>query len=376
MGFELQGNYVWDFWIARDGQDYHLYCLTAPKTDEHPDLRHPHARIGHATSKDLKNWTYHGVAIGPSAQPAWDDGVTWTGSAVLRPDGKWMMFYTGCQTSENCKIQRIGAAVSTDLHTWEKLEKPLLELDAAHYESYDPARWHDQAFRDPWVYPAPDGNGWRMLFTARDPHGPAKGAGVIGQASSPDLLNWTVGEPICTIGYYGEMEVPQLFDLDGWWYCLFSNSSRHREPSYLAHGKAGMATGTHYIRSRSPSGPFELVEEEFFAGDDTGHFYGGRVVEMEDGALGFMAFLNHDAAGGFVGAISDPMAIWTTPEGYLRIDARKYGLAMRTEAVDDPVAIDLSPLVISAMEQLPPVVPIAVQLAVPPEPDSSVEIRP
>ena len=24
MGFELQGSYVWDFWIARDDHEYHL----------------------------------------------------------------------------------------------------------------------------------------------------------------------------------------------------------------------------------------------------------------------------------------------------------------------------------------------------------------
>ena len=353
-----------------------LYCLTAPKTGDHPDLRHPHARIGHATSKDLKNWTYHGVVVRPSEQPGWDDGVTWTGSVTRRPDGKWMMFYTGCSKAENCKVQRIGAAVSADLYDWQKLDNPLLELDAAHYESYDPTRWHDQAFRDPWVYPAPDGDGWRMLFTARDPHGLAKGAGVIGQASSPDLVSWTVKEPLFGIGYYGEMEVPQLFELDGWWYCLFSNSSRHREPSYMANGKAGLATGTHYIRSRSSSGPFELVEEEFFAGDDTGHFYGGRVVEMEDGTLAFMAFLNHDAAGDFVGTISDPMPIWTTAEGYLRIDGGKYGLMPRLEAVAHPVSIDLSPIIVSAMETLAPDALPAGQLIVPVEAEAGVEIRP
>ena len=172
------------------------------------------------------------------------------------------------------------------------------------------------------------------------------------------------------------MEVPQLFELDGWWYCLFSNSSRHREPSYMANGKAGMATGTHYIRSRSPSGPFELVEEEFFAGDDTGHFYGGRVIEMGDGSLAFMAFLNHDTAGNFIGAISDPMPIWTTAQGYLRIDGRKYGLIPRAEAAAEPVSIDLSPLIVQVLETPVPELLLPIQLSVPPEGDSTVEMRP
>lgn len=325
MSFRLDGHYVWDFWIARDGTEFHLFCLSAPRTDDHADLRHPHARIWHASSRDLVNWISHGVVLQASEQACWDDGVTWTGSVVKRPDGKWMMFYTGCSKAEDRKVQRIGAALSDDLHTWTKIQGPLLELDTLHYESYDPQRWHDQAFRDPWVYENPNGTGWRMLFTAREPNGPAKGAGVIGQASSPDLMTWTVQPPLFRIGYYGEMEVPQLFHLGDWWYCLFSNSFRHREPEYLSSGRCGMVTGTHYVRSHSPDGPFELVEEEFFAGDSIGHFYGGRVVEGPDGTLLFMAFLNHTADGAFVGEISAPMTIWSTSEGYLRIDGSKYG---------------------------------------------------
>lgn len=325
MAFQLHGHYVWDFWLVRDGEDYHLFCLTAPRTQDHADLRHPHARIAHATSRDLQNWTFHGIVLSASEEAGWDDRVTWTGSVVKRPDGKWMMFYTGCSKAEDGKVQRIGAAVSDDLYTWEKLSGALLELDPRHYEALDHSRWHDQAFRDPWVYPDPDGQGWRMLFTARESTGPHRGAGVIGQASSSDLMSWTVEAPLFRIGYYGEMEVPQLFQLDGWWYCLFSNSCRHRDHDYMASGKCGMATGTHYIRSRAPSGPFELVEEEFFAGDSIGHFYGGRVVETPDGGLAFLAFLNHAEDGSFVGEITSPMPIWTTPEGYLRIDGQKYG---------------------------------------------------
>lgn len=331
MSFSLREHHVWDFWFAQDQQTYHMFFLTAPRTSEDEDLRHPHARIGHATSEDLRNWTYHGVVIRPSDTSSWDDGTTWTGSVVRRDDGKWMMFYTGCSQSDGCKIQRIGAATSDDLFTWEKIPHPLLEISGSCYERYDPLRWHDQAFRDPWVYRSVDGSNWRMVFTARDPNGDPKGAGLIGQAHSPDLVTWMIDEPLFRAGYYGEMEVPQIFSLNGWWFCLFSNSSRHRLPRYLASGGAGKATGTHYIRARSPDGPYELVEEPFFAGDDVGHLYGGRTVTGPDGTLVFMAFLNHASDGRFIGAISDPMPIWTTQEGLLRIDASQYGINTRRE---------------------------------------------
>ena len=167
-----------------------------------------------------------------------------------------------------------------------------------------------------------------MIFTAREKDGHPRGSGVIGQATSPDLLVWKVEKPLFRIGYYGEMEVPQIFELDGWWYCLFSNASRHMEPTYLATGKSGIVTGTHYIRSRSPSGPFELVEDSFFGGDPVGRFYGGRFLRTRDGTPVFLAFLNHRADGSFVGEISDPIPIWTTKDGHLRIDGRKYGMAL------------------------------------------------
>lgn len=284
MAFELPGHFVWDFWLAHNGGDFHLYFLAAPRANEHPDLRHPRASIHHASSSNLMDWSYHGVAIAPSPEPAWDDCATWTGSVIRRPDGAWKMFYTGVARKEACRIQRIGAAISTDLHHWTKVAgNPIIELSGETYERYDPKRWHDQAFRDPWVYRDPGGPGWRMLFTARDPHRPAKGAGAIGQACSPDLVNWTLGEPLYRADHYGEMEMPQLFALDGWWYCLFSNSVRHREPSYVDGGRAGSVTGTHYLRSTSPHGPFALVEEEFFAGDPTGLLYGGRAVDTGRG---------------------------------------------------------------------------------------------
>jgi beta-fructofuranosidase len=239
-----------------------------------------------------------------------------------------MLFYTGCRISEDRKIQRIGAALSDDLDHWEKIGA-LLEVDPRYYETFDSSRWHDQSFRDPWVYEDPAQRGWRMLFTARDHDANARGAGVIGQAFSDDLFTWKVQPPLVRAGYYGEMEVPQLFYLDGWWYCLFSNSSRHRDPTYLATGRCGACTGTHYVRAPSADGPFELVEEHFFAGDAAGHLYGGRAIVNPDGDLVLLAFLNHRSDGSFVGEISNPMRMWTTSEGYLRVDAIQYGVPPR-----------------------------------------------
>ncbi len=326
MPLILPDRYLWDFWTVRDGPLTHLFYLNAPRTIAHPDDRHVNAVIGRATSLNLVDWLDYGITVRPSLEPAWDDGTTWTGCTLKRPDGQWMMIYTGTRKSEKFKIQRIGAALSTDLVTWTKLDSnPLLVTDPRWYETYDPEAWHDEAWRDPWVYANPSGPGWRMLFTAREKTGHAKGRGTIGRASSPDLVNWTAEPPLCSLGDYGEMEVPQLFEIGGWWYCLFCNAARNRRANYTG---AGAVTGTHYLRSRSPDGPFERVEDTFVAGDPIGHLYAGRVVETNTGGKAFMAFQNIGADGRFIGGLSDPMPIWTTSEGLLRIDARKYRIPL------------------------------------------------
>ena len=339
MTFALHDRYIWDFWTVRDGATTHLFYLTAPKAIPHPDDRHGHAIVGHATSADLLHWKNLGTTLLPSSEPAFDDGTTWTGSTIKRPDGRWMMFYTGTRRSENPRVQRIGAAVSDDLHHWEKLsENPLLVTDPRWYETYDfnatgEQPWHDEAWRDPWVYADPSGIGWRMLFTARSRSGPAKGRGVIAQAWSPDLVKWTAEKPFFEIGYYGEMEVPQLFEFNGWWYCLFCNGARFQDPAYAATGKSGGLSGTHYLRAKKPEGPFELAEHRFFAGDPACRLYAGRMVPGQDGQPKFMAFINAGKDGKFVGALSDPMDLWTTREGFLRVDARAYGIPLAEDAV-------------------------------------------
>jgi hypothetical protein len=115
----LDDYYVWDSWIADDGDLYHLYFLQAPRSLGDPGPRHVNATIGHATSKDLVNWDYLGTSFAPSeiGRMAFDDMAVWTGS-VINDGQQWWMFYTAISHSGHHLFdQRIGAAISTDLHT-------------------------------------------------------------------------------------------------------------------------------------------------------------------------------------------------------------------------------------------------------------------
>jgi beta-fructofuranosidase len=208
--FDLPGSWVWDFWFADDGDRYHLFFLYASRALRDPDARHYRASIGHAVSTDLVNWTQVEDALVRSDAPAFDDLATWTGSVVRHPDGTWFLFYTGATAAPDGKnIQRIGYATSPDLHVWTKAPGPVLEAEGPWYEKLSSGAWHDEAFRDPWVFPDPDGDGWHMLITARAPEGPVDGRGVIGHAWSADLRAWELREPLSAGSLLGP------FDIDG-----------------------------------------------------------------------------------------------------------------------------------------------------------------
>jgi len=197
----LAGAWTWDFWLADDGRSYHLYFLKAPRHIGHPDQRHWNVSIGHATSPDLSDWTVVSDAVGPSDGPAFDDVATWTGSVVRGRDGTWFMFYTGVGAQDGVLRQRIGLATSADLYHWSKHPgSPVLEGDPRWYGRLPNALSPDEAWRDPWVFADPDGDGWHMLLTARAREGPADQRGVIGHARSHDLVRWQAQAPLSRPG--------------------------------------------------------------------------------------------------------------------------------------------------------------------------------
>src|SRR5215831_9606788 len=146
MALRLPDKWVWDFWLARDGGDHHIFYLQAPRTLERPSLRHHHASIGHAVSRDLRSWEILPDALHPGPEGSWDDLATWTGSAIDH-GGRWYMLYTGICRREQGLVQRIGLAVSDDLVRWQKhAANPVLEADARWYDLLDPNRWRDQSW--------------------------------------------------------------------------------------------------------------------------------------------------------------------------------------------------------------------------------------
>ncbi len=173
MTLYLEDRWVWDFWLAQEDPDYHVFYLQAPRSLGAPELRHWHVSVGHAASRDLRDWDVLPDALHPSPKGSdgFDTCTTWTGS-IIRHAGLWHLFYTGGRTSEGGLIQRIGLATSTDLIRWQKHpEDPLIETDPRWYELLDLDVWDDQAWRDPWVFQHPDRGDFHAFITARVNYG-------------------------------------------------------------------------------------------------------------------------------------------------------------------------------------------------------------
>lgn len=302
MTFARADHWVWDFWIADDGERFHLYYLHAPRSLGDPDLRHRNAIIGHASSTDLRDWTDHGPVLGPGEAASFDGSATWTGSVVRGADGLWRMFYTGSRflaADSIANVESVGVATSTDLHAWTKNPGPIVVADSTWYETLDAGTWREEAWRDPWVFRA--GDEWRMLLTARSAHGEPVDRGVIGLATSPDLETWTVRPPASEPGAgFTHLEVPQHVEIDGRAVLLFSCDTAH-----LAGTRAGDEGGI-WVCPAPDDAPYPIAASRRLLDE---RYYSGRAVRDRGGAWMLLAFENVERGGEFVGRLTDPMPL-------------------------------------------------------------------
>ena len=326
MTLRLPDKWVWDFWLVRDGTDYHAFYLQAPRSLSNPDLRHLNASVGHAVSRDLRHWRVLPDALSAGPPGAWDDRAVWTG-CVVRAKGRWHMFYTGVSVEGDAVTQRAGAATSKDLIHWHKHPKnPLIEAAPRYYEQRgESAVGYERMWRDPWVFRHRQKGDYHALMTARTIEGPADGRGVVAHARSDDLVSWETLPPLTEPGYFYALEVPQLTELEGRYYLLFStwagaHSARRREETGL-----DPVGGTHYLVANDPLGPFRFSTREFLVGDPSGSLYSGKLVEGPDGDPCFLAWRNIAPDGSFVGELDDPLPVSVDGEGNLRVEGNSAG---------------------------------------------------
>jgi beta-fructofuranosidase len=299
----LPDSWTWDFWFADTGDAYHVFFLRASRALKDPHRRHWRAAIGHAVSDDLRHWTVLPDALVHADPPAFDDMATWTGSVLRGPDGVWRMFYTGLSHADDGTVQRIGMATSEDLLTWHSHPQAVLEADQRWYEKHG-GQWRQEAWRDPWVFPDADGDGWHMLITARANHGPSLQRGVIGHARSRDLDHWEAQPPLSQPNAgFGQLEVLQVEVVAGQPVLVFSCLAEDMAPGRNLTG------GTWALVADSPLGPFDIRQAQPLTDHD---LYSGRLIQDRQGRWVLLGFHNRDERGGFVGELSDPIPVeWT-----------------------------------------------------------------
>ncbi|MEJ7629458.1 MAG: hypothetical protein WKF54_07690 [Nocardioidaceae bacterium] len=312
---QLAGEWVWDFWLADDGEDFHLFFLTAPKSLGDPDRRHFHASAGHAVSGDLRSWTRLPNALEPIPDSATDAAI-WTGSVVRSDEGAWHLFYTGLAHRGTGFVQRICRATSDDLVRWRPDDEPILAPDPRWYDVLRGRDTTGEDCRDPWVFQDPQGDGWHMIYTARAA-GPAdvRDLGVVGHATSTDLVSWQAAPPLSPPGAgFEHLEVPQVEVVDGRPVLVFSCLGGRLAGPRRTPGAVG---GVWTVSADAETGPFDLSRVHALTDE---RLYSGRLVRQRDGQWALLAFSTGGPDGTFVGAITDPVPVHWSADGVLRVD--------------------------------------------------------
>jgi beta-fructofuranosidase len=297
----------------------------APRALKDPGKRHLAARVGHAVSRDLVEWDFRGECFGPS-EAGFDDLAIWTGS-VVREHDRWRMFYTALsKAGHHIYDQRVGSAVSVDLHHWHRVcPEPAVRVDGRWYKTLAntpmPTTGPDlegssETWRDRAVIRDPDGDGWHLFVTARSVAAGRNDDGVIAHATSPDLFTWTLGPPLCDPGAgFGQLEVLQNVVVSGRPVLAFTCHPQEQTAERIAEWGEYC---TWSVPSPGALGPWDMNRARPFLPEPD--LFAAPIVRLRDGGSAIIGFRNLEPRGdpenlGF--EIIDPIPVTLDDEGYL-----------------------------------------------------------
>ena len=251
--FRPRPDWVGDVIPYADGDELKLYYLYERRQE--PKGGTPWHLV---TTTDLVHYEERGEVLASGGEGA-EDLNAYTGSVVQDRQGGYHLFYTannpGRLGPDGRPLQLVAHATSADLVTWVK--HPGDTFGAP--ESYDPADW-----RDPFVYPDPDGTGWSLILAARHSEGAERRRGVVARLVSDDLRTWRPTAPLWDPRRFITQECPELFRMGQWWYLVYSEFTDRFV--------------TRYRMSRSPQGPWLAPERDTIDGRG---FYAAKSAQWD-----------------------------------------------------------------------------------------------
>ena len=135
------------------------------------------AAIGLCWSDGRRHWEVDEPILRCTDGDPWERGGLYK-SCLVEHDGTYWMFYNAKNVATWPRVEQIGAAVSTDLKSWTRLQQnPLLRVGP-------PGAFDDKFVSDPCVLRA--GDVWVMFHYALSSDGHARDT----VAFSHDLVNW------------------------------------------------------------------------------------------------------------------------------------------------------------------------------------------
>jgi beta-fructofuranosidase len=206
----------------------------------------------HVSTADLVTYEEHGEALSRGGSEAQDANVA-TGAVFTDDAGLHHIFYTGMNFAFRSDVEHqegVMHATSEDLVTWTKVEGQFSHADESMYERHD--------WRDPFVYRHPKTGRYNMLICARTRHGSSLRRGCTGLLTSDDLNAWKAETPFYAPHRFSSHECPDFFEMDGWYYLVFSGGGT-----------------TRYVMSRSADGPWVAPSSDEF---DNRMFYAGKTA--------------------------------------------------------------------------------------------------
>lgn len=188
-----------------DNGKMHIFYLFDAR-DGQPTF-HPWNKI---TTQNFAAYEDKGVMI-PCGDPNGSERALGTGS-VFKHNDTYYAFYTAHNGNLDPR-EKVMLATSKDLNTWIKQTDFVIEA---------PWGYDRNEFRDPFILKDEVTGLFNMLISTRANY---KGSwrAVIAKYTSPDLLNWTLGEPFYDDTSTFMVECPDIFTMGNYQYLIYSD---------------------------------------------------------------------------------------------------------------------------------------------------------